>query len=293
MTSNVAVCVVGYNRLDYITQLVQSIERTEEKGVLPFHFFIDNDGTEKSKEVAEYLKTANITNKRVVLRRDNRGCGRNHIEAKIELFGDCEYDGIFVLEDDVIVSKNFFKILSNMYDWAVAKYNNIGIVQGYQTCLNERGWKAERLDCITNRNDAWLGYFIPRSTWDQIKKYVIYYYDNFIKDCRYIERLGKKDSKDRTIGQWIQDCYKECDKEWHEGNFKPKFTVTGVLKGSGQDTVMNVSTYFCGLERISTVVNHVKNIGIQGINCNKRVYNNLRLGEVNIDEFDEIPTIFS
>lgn len=281
--NNSAVCIIGYNRVDYISQVIKSIERTEEKDILPFYFFIDNNNDGKGEEIKKVIEDSSIKNKYFILRPTNIGCGRNHIEAKVELFE--KYDGLFVLEDDLIVSKNFFKILYNLYLWSKKTYNNVGVVQAYQECLQDYKWKEERLNIISNRNDHWWGYFIPKSTWDIIKIKVLEYYENCIKDCAYKERHGCRE----LTAKWAS----EAILKFEEGNFEPKFTGGDIFKGTGQDAIMNISTYLSNLERLSTVVNHVKNIGVDGINFCRKIYEKFHLHEINLDEFDTIPTEFS
>ena len=282
MLKNSAVCILAYNRVDYIKQLVQFVERTEEKDVYPFYFFVDGGDKNAQVEIAKIVDNSSIKEKACIFRDTNIGCGRNHIEAKVQLFE--KYDGLFVLEDDLIISKNFFKVLENLWNWSGRLYNNIGVVQAYQGLVNDREWKMARLMQVTNRNDHWWGYYIPKQTWDIIKGYVLEYYDKCIKDCEYRERKGVKP----LTASWKD----HADVKFKEGDYIPKFCPGGIFGGSGQDAIMNISVYLSNLERVSTKVNYVKNIGERGINFNKGIYKKFKLDEINLDEFDDVPTEF-
>ena len=112
MTKNVAVAIMGYNRVDYLKSLIDSICKTNESRTLPFYFFIDGDGGKNihHAEVERIVMNSHIANKQIIFRKTNIGCGRNHIEAKMQLFEI--HDGLFILEDDLVIAKNFFKIIA-------------------------------------------------------------------------------------------------------------------------------------------------------------------------------------
>lgn len=99
-----AICWIGYNRPEYTKVSLESIFNTENKPI-NFYAYVDNDGTEKTFEVVEILKSFGILN--ITIREFNYGCTPNVLRSYQDFF-KMEYDVCHYVEDDIILSKEFF-----------------------------------------------------------------------------------------------------------------------------------------------------------------------------------------
>ena len=53
------------------------------------------------------------------------GCPKNHIDSKRFMFDWCKFSQVIVMEEDLLVSRHYFKTLLNLYHWAKKSYSNI------------------------------------------------------------------------------------------------------------------------------------------------------------------------
>lgn len=155
-----AIVVIGYNRVDSISRLLESLKKAEYCGdTIDLIISIDNSGTDQVEIVArdtEWIcgeKKIYTYEARQGLRKHILGCGR---------FLD-EYDAIAVLEDDIIVSPSFYEYMRE----AVSFYKddrNIAGISLYGYSINENNmlpFKADYSEFDT--------YFIQyASSWGQI-----------------------------------------------------------------------------------------------------------------------------
>lgn len=128
-----AIVVIGYNRVDSISRLLESLKKAEYCGdTVDLIISIDNSGTDQVEILARDTdwtygeKKIYTYEARQGLRKHILGCGR---------FLD-EYDAIAVLEDDIIVSPSFYEYMRE----AVSFYKddrNIAGISLYGYSINE------------------------------------------------------------------------------------------------------------------------------------------------------------
>ena len=160
MALKLAIVVIGYNRKDSISRLLESLKNAEYCGdTVDLIISIDNSGTDLVERVAKKAdwpfgeKKIYTYNERQGLRKHILGCGR---------FLN-EYDAIAVLEDDIIVSPAFYEYMRE----ATCFYGDDDNVAGlslYSYLVNENNMLPFRADY-----SEYDTYFIQyASSWGQI-----------------------------------------------------------------------------------------------------------------------------
>ena len=125
-----AILVIGFKRLSYFQQTLESLERNPESQTLDFYFYLDGGRESRQDELIEMANKSSIKNKHIVCRDSNYGIGRHLIGARRELFDGLGYDRIILFEDDMILSPTYISTVLKMSDWA-HQYDNVGTVMAY------------------------------------------------------------------------------------------------------------------------------------------------------------------
>ena len=119
-----AVAIFGFNRKDHIENLFKSILETNDFSDLDFFIFIDGPRNDndllKVNEVLTFLadnKSISFTEK--LISPQNKGLASSIISGVTGLF-DRGYDSLIVLEDDLILSKDYFSFMKA----CLTKYQN-------------------------------------------------------------------------------------------------------------------------------------------------------------------------
>lgn len=103
---DIAICCVGYNRVKSMARLLDSLLKANypsEKNVT-LYISVDKSNTDAVEEYAQGFEWP-YGNKKVILHEKNLGL-RKHILACGDLTAN--HDGLVVLEDDLVVSRNFY-----------------------------------------------------------------------------------------------------------------------------------------------------------------------------------------
>ena len=87
-----AILVIGFKRLSYFQQTLESLERNPESQTLDFYFYLDGGRESRQDELIEMINTSSIKNKHIVCRESNYGIGRHLIGARREIFDGLGYD---------------------------------------------------------------------------------------------------------------------------------------------------------------------------------------------------------
>ena len=99
-----AICWIGYNRPEYaqvsLESIFNSLERPDD-----FYAFVDNDGTDRSKNVVDILESYGVKN--ITFREYNYEFTPHILGAMQDFFNE-GYDVCHYIEDDIIISKDFF-----------------------------------------------------------------------------------------------------------------------------------------------------------------------------------------
>lgn len=99
-----AILWVGYNRPEYAKVSLESIFRADNRPEDIFAY-VDNDNSIRSLEVVNLLKSFGVNN--ICFREKRYSCSPNILKAYVDFFSK-GYDICHYIEDDIIVSKNYF-----------------------------------------------------------------------------------------------------------------------------------------------------------------------------------------
>ncbi len=133
-----AIIIIGYKRRDSIERLLRSLERANYDGdTVDLVFSIDNSGTRIVEECAEEYEWKH--GKKIIRTFPQHQGLRKHILSCGNYFS--EYDWLIVLEDDLIVSPNFYQFARQ----AVEFYQNDDRIAGISLYSHKRNVLANRV----------------------------------------------------------------------------------------------------------------------------------------------------
>ncbi|MBC6003808.1 MAG: glycosyltransferase family A protein [Paeniclostridium sordellii] len=156
---NIAIVVIGYDRLHCIERLLKSLDRAVYDDCIDLIISIDNSGNE---DLYKYVKEFNwkFGNKTVIIRSERLGLKKHVIEC-----GNLtkEYEYIVVLEDDTYVSPYFY----NYTKQAIKFYENNENIAGISLYKHKRNIDASKV--FENEKNEFDSFFIQYAqSWGQV-----------------------------------------------------------------------------------------------------------------------------
>ena len=270
--SDTAVALIACDRVQYFEQVVHSIGQNEIVKSLPVFLFLDRSYRETQED--EITKHRQIIKKYlphtvIIERPRNYGCGRNIIDARVQLFSNMGYEKVFVFEDDLIVSSNYLQLCLNLLKWGTDNFGNVGAVQAWNKCIASVDVKnrlqAEVQASFTN----WWGYVMIRDAWQAIEPTVLEYQKLFL-GATYSQRPH------RSILEYFRSLMRltASSKEGWELDNEAKIKEKAYFDSppTGQDAITMHSFHKEGFIRLTTTVNRGKYIGRYGIHMNSRTF---------------------
>lgn len=121
--NNICIVVIGYNRLDCMKRLIESLQKSYYDEQVDLIISIDNSGNESLYMYAEAVDWE-FGEKKVIIKTERLGLKKHVIEC-----GNMtkEYEHIVVLEDDIYVSPYFFNYAKQAIDFYKGDDNIAGI----------------------------------------------------------------------------------------------------------------------------------------------------------------------
>lgn len=159
-TTDIAIVVVGYNRVDSIARLLHTLSTAYyPHNNVPLIISIDKSETDIVEKYADEFNW-NYGNKRVIKHTQRMGL-RNHILSIGKLFD--QYEALIVLEDDLSVSPNFYLYAQQTVD----KYKNDDRIAGISLFSFAINYQTQRFFLpIKDENDV---YFMNcAQSWGQV-----------------------------------------------------------------------------------------------------------------------------
>lgn len=284
INKDVGILVVAFNRPAYFKEVLESLERNPESEYLPFFFVLDGGPKALQNEHISMIKKSKIKNKYIIKRKLNFGCEKNIIDARRFMFDWCNFDKVFVFEDDLVIAPNYIELILNLNDWAKKNYNNIGFVKGWHPCFSDRLEKSKKLNFIISDFSHLWGYCMNKKVWDNIKSLIYEYEENFYKNlpCRAV--------LDSDILTWIKSKGNSLSikhKKRLINNFDFLTHFINKNKSTGQDAITHFALFKNDYLPISTVVNRSYYIGKIGLHSTLEFYNRENFGNMKLDVFDE------
>lgn len=132
--ASVCIVVVAYNRAKPLARLLRSLERAEYDSE-PVDLVVSIDGSDTSDDIVSQCRKLEWPHGRYTIRRYIRNQGlRQHVLACGDLSAD--YEAVVMLEDDLIVSTQFYRYTKAVVDY-YAGDDRIAGVSLYSPAYNE------------------------------------------------------------------------------------------------------------------------------------------------------------
>jgi len=278
-----ALVVTAFNRPDYLESVVNSLNECSELTNIPIFFFLDGGIKSKQKENATKASNLKFKNKFLKAHKFNMGCERNVLNSIYYLFEELKFENIFILEDDLVVCKNYFKYVFKEYKKINNNNNRCGMYQGWNKCLLSADNKKYRLEEheINNGEHLW-GYLLTFNTWQKIKPIVDRYY-SIINAAPQGENF--KFYLENVLYGNICNLYKTLINEFNITDKKILERYNSLPINPGQDEIISFSMRCVELDRYFPVVNRCKYIGKEGLHSTEKDFNQLNLNKVELDVF--------
>lgn len=272
INEQVGVAVIAYNRPQYLKKLIKSIEVNEESKILPFFFFLDGGSFSKQKESAKLIEDSKISNKNIIFRNVNYGLFKNHVDAKRFMFDWCNFKKLIVFEEDLKISRFYFKTLLNLDKWAHNKFANISTVQLWTSdCILSKDEKKKALRLVrrTRPNYSLVTYCLRKDAWNTISEYMYEFEKKFLDPIVGNDKYSLSLSKPsqgiyiNEIHTWIKKASNAIRQNKNKFN-KNKINIPPAIFNNinaNQDQLTSYLLSCAGFARLQTVVNRVEHIG--------------------------------
>lgn len=198
--ANIPIVVVAYNRLESLKRICASLLRAEYPQGAELIVSIDRGDNLDVLEYADSLQWL-FGEKRVIYQKENLGLKRHILTC-----GDLTqgYDGIILLEDDLVVSPDFYRFAQECYDFVKGK-NRIAGVGLYNHRFSQLTEKI--FEPLEDGFDNW--YFRYACSWGQLwlkeawQSFRAWYHENENYDFASSEKIPE-DIKDWGSHSWLK-----------------------------------------------------------------------------------------
>lgn len=289
--SDTAIALIAADRAAYFERVVQSIGANPEAHKMPVFLFLDKvEGREEAMEKQAELARKFLPHVITIRRPRNYGCGRNIIDARVQLFTNMKYEQVFVFEDDLVISPHYIKVCLNLMKWADQEYTNVGAVQAWNKCFWANDTKSTRTAEVALTYTNWWGYLLKKTAWDAMSERVLKYQKLFLGGL-YHQRPH------RDIIKFFDLIMTGSpgvvgDKRWvSEPEIAEKRKAYFDAPPTGQDAITMHCLESSGFVRLTTSVNRGEYIGRNGIHMNPRMFERDGLAMVEHEIYDEDATL--
>ena len=276
MTDNIPICVMSFNRSDYLGRVLRSLQRQrgcniENRKIVLFQDGAVNPFSNKRHASDENINKCIDTFKSYFPNGDRRislvnlGVALNFERAERHVFEELNADCAIFLEDDLVLSDHYISVLTNLID-SFSQDQRVGYVAAYGH--HDRSLEEQRV----NRNKLislyhnW-GFALYRRQWLKIRSYLLEYL-NLIKDFDYTTR--NRESISKLFASWGFGC-----------------------PATSQDAAKTIACCIDGAIKVNTYACNATYIGERGLHMNpelfkKRGYENSILYPERIENFESL-----
>jgi len=252
-TGTLGVAIISFNRPHYLQQLVGSLEKNTCLESTDFHFFQDGAVNKFSGRKAaqpnqirlavQCAEAARLPCKSVHVRRENVSIGIHQFEAYEWMTR--RYDVVLVLEDDVVVSPHYLRIMRVLFDCVSGRNDVFSASSNFV-----RACPADDIQRFLSKaslaNGHWWGEIFAAKRWARIRPHFMEYFD-LIRGIDYAQRPHAK----------ILELF---SRRGFGG------------KATSQDAGKDLAVMRAGMQRARLVVNRAIYIGRQGTHCDPALY---------------------
>lgn len=267
-----ALLLLGFNRVDYFSKTLASLEENEAAFDCDLHVYLDGGPKAKQDELEKVVRESKFSDAVIVKRDSNWGVGRHLIDARRVIFDELNYDRLILFEDDMYLSPSYVKCVLRMSDWAHS-YDDVGTVMAYN--LNESDEDVQRADLgkVIATNRHFWGYCLTKKVWDDIKD-ILYDYER-----KYLQGVAYPDRAHRRIRWVFMRKWMKAKRKARKGktlvdakNLSPPFSKWPIKAPTSQDAVTALALWHNGYARLTTVVPRAEYIGVHGLSFTPEVW---------------------
>jgi len=263
----IGVGIVSWNRPQYLKELLSSLEKNELDD-LDFHLFQDGHickftGVEKTKEslIKESVKLfekSKLPNKKLHMQKKNVSVAINQFEAMRFLMTN--YEQFIFLENDVVVSKNFFGLMKRI----LTQFEDDGQIACVSPGFRRKCYE-EDTDYFANKLMLTDGHFWAEACWSKKWKLVE---DEFMAYYNIVQHRPYNQRNDVAI--------------------KALFKRSGIKRAAtSQDNGKDWAILKSGMRRARFIVNRATGIGDHGIHSTPAKMKKMGDGHNSIYEFED------
>jgi hypothetical protein len=284
-----AILLLGFNRIDYFTKVLTSLEQNKAAYEHDLFVYIDGGPNARQEEIKELMAKSKFPNAEVVCRVNNWGIGRHLIDARRRLFDDLGYDRILLLEDDLVLGEHYVETVFKISDWA-SEYDDIGTITAYNinsASIDEQGEQENQL-IATNRH--FWAYVITKRVWDEIKHIIYAYEARFLSKSTYTNRAHRR-IRWLFMRKWINlPRFMKSNRLVPDKCVTPPFPKIPFRIATSQDAITALALWHHGYHRITTRVSRAEYIGIEGYSFSPEVYESQGFHKQNLGDYAHIQT---
>lgn len=280
---------MGFNRIDYFTKVLTSLEQNKAAYEHDLFVYIDGGPNAKQSEIKELIANSKFVDVEIVCRVNNWGIGRHLIDARRRLFDELGYDRILLLEDDLVLGNHYVETVFRISDWA-SKHDDIGTVTAYN--INDSGLEdqSKQYNHIIATNRHFWGYVITKTVWDEIKHIIYQFEAKFLTNSSYTNRAHRR-IRWLFMAKWINKKRMIKSKNLVPEHCQtPPFPRIPFQIATSQDAITALALWHHGYHRITTRVSRAEYIGVEGYSFSPEVYNSQGFNSQNLADYTQIQT---
>ena len=284
-----AILLLGFNRIDYFTKVLSSLEQNKAAYEHDIFVYIDGGPNAKQEEIKELIANSKFPDAEIVCRVNNWGIGRHLIDARRRLFDELEYDRILLLEDDLVLGKHYVETVFKISDWA-SEYGDIGTITAYNINSAAIAEQSQQEHQIIATNRHFWAYVISKTVWDEIKHIIYAYEARFLTKSTYTNRAHRR-IRWLFMRKWINlPRIMKTNRLVPDKCVTPPFPKIPFRIATSQDAITALALWHHGYHRITTRVSRAEYIGIEGYSFSPEVYESQGFHQQNLGDYAHIQT---
>ena len=284
-----AILLLGFNRTDYFSQVLSSLEKNQAAYEHDLHVYVDGGPEASQAEIKQLIANSKFPDATIVCRANNWGIGRHLIDARRRLFDEQGYDRILLLEDDLVLGEHYVDTVFSVADWA-SKYDDIGTITAYH--INEhpiQQQKSQENHLIATNRHFW-GYVITRKVWDEIKHIIYRFEQKYLVKSTYTNRAHRR-IRWFFMAKWINKQRQMKDNRLvPDSCVTPPFPRIPFRIATSQDAITALALWHHGYHRITTRVSRAEYVGIEGYSFSPEVYQSQGFDKQNLGDYAHLQT---